>query len=60
MEKKKIKIKMIRSVIGRPQKHKDVLRGLGLRKMNHTVTLEDTPQIRGMVRKVPHLVEIVE
>jgi large subunit ribosomal protein L30 len=60
MEKKKIKIKMIRSAIGRPQKHKDVLRGLGLRKMNHTVTLEDTPQIRGMVRKVPHLVEIVE
>jgi large subunit ribosomal protein L30 len=60
MEKKKIKIKLVRSKIGRPQKHKDILCGLGLRKMNHVATFEDTPQIRGMVRKVTHLVEIVE
>jgi large subunit ribosomal protein L30 len=60
MEKRKIKIKLVRSGIGRPQQHKDILRGLGLRRINHIVIREDTPEVRGMVKKVPHLVEIVE
>ena len=60
MSKKEIKVKLVRSPIGRPKKHKAVLIGMGLRKLNRTVTLEDTPAIRGMVRKVCHLVEIQE
>jgi large subunit ribosomal protein L30 len=60
MGKKEIKIKLVRSGIGRPKKHKAVVLGLGLKKMNKVVTLQDTPEIRGMIRKVPHLVEIVE
>ena len=60
MSKKAIKVKLVRSAIGRPKKHKAVLVGMGLTKLNRTVTLEDTPAIRGMVRKVSHLVEIQE
>jgi large subunit ribosomal protein L30 len=55
-----IKIKLIRSQIGRPFSHKSVLCGLGLTKMNRIVTLNDTPEIRGMIRKVEHLVKVVE
>jgi large subunit ribosomal protein L30 len=57
---KQLKIKLIRSPIGRPQKQRDVLRGLGLRKMNRTVCLQDTVEIRGMVNKVAHLVSVQE
>jgi len=57
---KQLKIKLIRSPIGRPQKQRDVLRGLGLRKMNSTVCLQDTVEIRGMVNKVAHLVSVQE
>lgn len=53
------RVKLVKSGIGRPQKHKDTLRGLGLTKMNKTVTLNDTPAIRGMVQKVIHLVEVL-
>ncbi|MBI4774469.1 MAG: 50S ribosomal protein L30 [Deltaproteobacteria bacterium] len=60
MSKKEIRVKLVRSPIGHPKKHKSVLVGMGLRKMNRTVTLEDTPAIRGMVHKVSHLVEIQE
>jgi large subunit ribosomal protein L30 len=60
MSKKAIKVKLVRSPIGHPKKHKAVLEGMGLRRLNRTVTLEDTPAIRGMVRKVCHLVEIQE
>lgn len=45
-------------MIGRPEKHRRVLRGMGLTKLNRTVELEDTPAIRGMVEKVSHLVKI--
>ena len=48
------------SKIGRPQSERATLIGLGLRKMNRTVTLEDTPSIRGMVKKVIHLLEVQE
>lgn len=57
---KKIVIKQIKSGIGKPEKHKKIIRGLGLRKIGHTVLREDTPEIRGMVWKIKHLVEVVE
>jgi large subunit ribosomal protein L30 len=47
-------------MIGRPTKHRKVLRGMGLTKVNKTVQLEDTPAIRGMVAKVAHLVNAEE
>jgi len=56
----KLKITLVRSMIGRPEKHRKVLRGMGLMKMNKTVELEDTPSIRGMVAKVVHLVKVEE
>lgn len=55
-----IKIRQIRSTIGVPEKLRKVVRGLGLRKIDHTVERPDTPAIWGMVRKVPHLVEVVK
>lgn len=54
-----IRVQLVRSGIGRPQKHKDTLRGLGLTKMNKIKTLEDTPAIRGMINKVSHLVRVL-
>ncbi len=56
----KIKITLVKSMIGRPEKHRRVLRGMGLTKLNRTVELEDTPSIRGMVHKVSHLVKAEE
>ena len=53
-----IKITLVKSMNGRPEKHRKVLRGMGLTKMNKTVELEDTPSIRGMVNKVTHLVKV--
>ena len=55
-----LKIKMVKSEIGRPEKQRKVLRGLGLTKLNNTVTLVDTPQVRGMINKVVHLVSVEE
>lgn len=60
MANKTIKVKQVASSIGRPAKQKAVLIGLGLNKMNKVVELEDTPSIRGMINKVPHLVKIVD
>ena len=57
---KMLKIKMVRSEIGRPEKQRKILRGMGLNKLNSCVTLVDTPQIRGMVQKVIHLVSVEE
>jgi len=53
-----IKITMVKSMNGRPEKHRKILRGMGLTKLNKTVELEDTPSIRGMVNKVMHLVKV--
>ena len=55
-----IKIKLVRSTIGRPDKHKKIVRSLGLRKINQVVERPDTPSFRGMVAKIPHLLAIVE
>jgi len=57
---RKLKVTLIRSYIGRPEKHRQILRGIGLMKMNKTVILADTPEIRGMVNKVCHLVSLEE
>jgi len=54
-----IKIQLKRSPIGCPEKHKRVVKGLGFRKLNQVVVRPDTPSIRGMVQKIPHLVEVV-
>jgi large subunit ribosomal protein L30 len=56
----KIKIKLVRSTICAPQKHKDIVLSLGLRTLNRTVERPDTKAFRGMVAKVPHLLKIVE
>lgn len=56
----KLKITQIKSYIGRPEKQRQILRGLGLGKMNKTVILQDTPEIRGMVGKLSHLVTMEE
>lgn len=55
-----IKVTQVRSVIGRPEKHRRVLRGMGLGKLNRTVELSDTPEIQGMINKVRHLVKVEE
>ena len=47
-------------MIGRPEKHRKVLRGMGLRKLNRTVELKDTPSTRGMITTVSHLVKVEE
>jgi large subunit ribosomal protein L30 len=57
---KKLKITLVKSYITRPQKHRQVLRGMGLGKLNRSVVLKDTPEIRGMIRKVSHLVSMEE
>lgn len=57
---KTIVVRQIGSPIRRPKEQRATLVGLGLNKMHRTRELEDTPAIRGMVRKIPHLVEIVE
>lgn len=56
----KIKVKLVKSTIGRHQDQIDTVKALGLKKMNSEVEHEATPQIRGMIQKVIHLVEVKE
>ena len=56
----KLKIKWVVSVISCTDDMRDTIRGLGLRRLHHTVERNDTPAIRGMIHKVRHLVEVVE
>lgn len=55
-----LKITLKKSMIGRPEKQRRVLRGMGLTKLNRTVELKDTPAIRGMVNAVSHMVDVEE
>lgn len=55
-----IKIKLVRSLIGKTQPQRKTIQALGLKKIGQIVEKEDTPQIRGMIDKVSHMVEIVE
>ncbi len=57
MAEKKIKVKLVKSIIGTKQSHRATVRGLGLRKLNSCAELEDTPAVRGMIRKVSYLVK---
>lgn len=60
MEEKKLRIKQVRSKIGRPADQKRTLEALGLRKINHTREVVATPQILGMINKVKHLLTVEE
>jgi large subunit ribosomal protein L30 len=53
-----IKVTLVRSVIGRIEAHKATVKGLGLRRMHHTVTVQDTPEIRGMINAVNYLLKV--
>ena len=55
-----VKVKLVRSMIGRPESQRRVLRGMGLTRLNKTAELKDTPEIRGMINKVSHLVKTEE
>jgi large subunit ribosomal protein L30 len=57
---KTLKITLKRSVIGRPEKQRRIVRAMGLRKINQTVTHNDTPSIRGMIHKISHMIQVVE
>lgn len=57
MSDKKIKVTLVKSVIGTKESHRATVRGLGLRRLNHTVELQDTPEVRGMINKVSYLVK---
>ncbi|MBV2194784.1 50S ribosomal protein L30 [bioreactor metagenome] len=58
MADKKITVKLVKSIIGTKQDHRATVRGLGLRKLNSTAVLEDTPAVRGMIQKVQYLVKV--
>jgi len=53
-------VTLVKSGIGKPQKHRLILQGLGLTKLNKTVQLIDTPEIQGMIRKISHMVKVSE
>ncbi|OZB79661.1 MAG: 50S ribosomal protein L30 [Halothiobacillus sp. 13-55-253] len=55
-----IRVKLIRSTIGRLASHKACVKGLGLRRMNHEVEVMDTPENRGMINKIEYLLEVQE
>ncbi len=56
----KIRVTQVKSSIGYDRKQRATLRGLGLRRIRHTVVVDDTPSVRGMILKVPHLVRVEE
>ena len=56
----KLQIKLVKSIIGRPKKHRDVVAGLGLKKLNQSVEHTDTPEVRGMISKISHLLNVVQ
>lgn len=60
MSKRKIAITLIKSWIGQPAKHRLVIKGVGLKRIHHTVIRSNTPEIRGMVQKISHLVAVKE
>jgi large subunit ribosomal protein L30 len=53
-----LKVTLVRSLIGRIEAHKATVRGLGLRRMHHTVEVQDTPEIRGMINAVSYLLKV--
>ncbi|MDE2091249.1 MAG: 50S ribosomal protein L30 [Gammaproteobacteria bacterium] len=57
---KQIKVTLVRSPFGRLRKHRDCVRGLGLRRLHHSVSVEDSPQVRGLIEKVSYLLQVEE
>ena len=57
---KQLKITLVKSKIGRPENQRQILLGMGLKKTNGSVVLNDTPEVRGMINKVIHLVSVQE
>jgi large subunit ribosomal protein L30 len=55
---KKIKVRLLKSIAGCKQSHRDTIRGLGLKRIDHVVEVVDTPAVRGMINKVAYLVRI--
>lgn len=53
-----VKVTLVKSVIGRLESHRATVKGLGLRRMHHTVELQDTPAIRGMINKINYLLKV--
>jgi len=60
MANKSISVKLVRSLIGRLESHKACARGLGLRRIHHSVEVEDTPANRGMINKISYMLEVEE
>jgi large subunit ribosomal protein L30 len=58
MSAAKVTVKLVKSEIGGTRRQRATLRGLGLRRLQHSVQVEDTPAVRGMIEKVKHLVEV--
>jgi len=54
---KRVRVTLVRGLIGTRESHRATVRGLGLRRINHTVELEDTPAVRGMINKVSYLLK---
>jgi large subunit ribosomal protein L30 len=57
---KNVKVTLIKSRFGRLKNHRECVRGLGLRRINHTVVVQDTPEIRGMINKISYLLRVEE
>lgn len=56
----KLQVTLVKSTIGKPKKHRDIVAGLGLKKLNKTIEVADTPQIRGMIAKISHMLTITQ
>jgi len=56
----RIRISLTKSLIGRPEKQRRIIRALGLRRINQSVLHEDTPSVRGMINKIPHMLKVEE
>lgn len=55
-----LKVTLIKSTIGKPKKHRDIVAGLGLKRLNHSVEHADTPEIRGMISKISHMLNVAQ
>ncbi len=59
-EQKKLRVTLVRGLMGKKQDHRATVRGLGLKWRNHTVEVEDTPQTRGMINKIGYMLKVTE
>lgn len=55
-----LQVTLIKSTIGKPKKHRDIVAGLGLKRLNHSVEHADTPEIRGMISKISHMLNVTQ